>query len=58
MAARVCGHRGRRHGAHRERAGRYSYALRTTTVYRGTCREFILTLDDQSVHTAWLQFVR
>jgi hypothetical protein len=54
----VCGHRGRRHGAHRERAGRYSYALRTTTVYRGTCREFILTLDDQSVHTAWLQFVR
>jgi hypothetical protein len=25
---------------------------------QGTCREFILTLDDQSVHTAWLQFVR
>ena len=38
--------------------GRYSYPWRTTTAYRGTCREFILTLDDQSVHTAWLQFVR
>ena len=38
--------------------GRYSYPWKTTTAYRGTCREFVLTLDDQSVHTAWLQFVR
>jgi hypothetical protein len=26
--------------------------------YRGTCREFLLTLDDQSVHAVWLRFVK
>lgn len=26
--------------------------------YAGTCREFVLTLDDQSVHAVWLHFVK
>ncbi len=44
--------------AYQAHTGRYAYPWKTTTAYRGTCRELALTLDDASVHTVWLQFVR
>jgi hypothetical protein len=37
---------------------RYLFPWRTTTAYRGTCRELVLTLDDGSEHAAWFQFVK
>jgi hypothetical protein len=38
--------------------GRYAYPWKTTTAYKGTCREFVLTLADRSVHTARLHFFK
>ena len=39
---------------------RYTYRWKPPTGndYKGTCREFLLTLDDQSVHAVWLRFVK
>lgn len=38
--------------------GRYYFPWQTTTAFRGTCREFVLTLRDGSTHSAYLEFVK
>jgi extracellular elastinolytic metalloproteinase len=36
----------------------YPWKPRKDYDYAGTCREFLLTLDDQSVHAVWLHFTK
>ena len=40
------------------RSGRYSLLWKTDRRWAGTCREFVLKLDDGSVHTARFQFTK
>jgi hypothetical protein len=40
------------------RSGRYSLHWKTDRRWAGTCREFVLKLDDGSVHTARFQFTK
>ncbi|HET8821003.1 MAG TPA: PxKF domain-containing protein [Thermoleophilaceae bacterium] len=40
------------------RSGRYSLRWKTDRRWAGTCREFVLKLDDGSVHTARFQFTK
>ncbi|HXV96418.1 MAG TPA: Xaa-Pro dipeptidyl-peptidase [Gaiellaceae bacterium] len=37
---------------------RYAYPWKTPRAFRGTCREFVLTLSDGSSHSAYLNFVK
>jgi hypothetical protein len=38
--------------------GMYTYVWKTNKAWAGTCRQFILKLDDGSEHTAVFKFVR
>jgi hypothetical protein len=51
---------GKRKGAfdYDRRADRYSMLWKTDRKWAGSCREFVLRLDDGSVHTARFEFVK
>jgi hypothetical protein len=36
--------------------GQYTYAWKTDTTWKGTCRQLVVTLKDNTVHTAVFRF--
>jgi hypothetical protein len=40
------------------KTNQYAYSWNTDTAWKGTCRQFILTLNDGSIHVAYFKFTK